>query len=70
LEKRNIPAMLISTGPFTDACKSMARIGGIPDMKWAIVQHPLGSTTDDELRERARSAVDQFVSIVTVGNEA
>ncbi len=62
--------MLISTGPFTDACKSMARIGGIPDMEWAIVQHPLGSTTDDELRERARSAVDQFVGIVTVGNEA
>lgn len=62
-----IPAMLIGTERFTDACKAMARIGGVPDIRWAIVPHPLGSATDEELWERARSAVDQFVSIVTVG---
>ncbi|MSQ26271.1 MAG: hypothetical protein EXR49_08440 [Dehalococcoidia bacterium] len=61
------PAVLISTERFTDACKSMARVGGIPDLRWAIVQHPLGSATDAELRERAASAVEQFVEIVTAG---
>lgn len=61
------PAMLISTERFTDACKSMARVGGIPGLRWAIVQHPLGSATDEELRVRAASAVEQFVEIVTAG---
>ena len=58
--------MLIGTERFTDACKAMAKLGGVPDMKWAIVPHPMGSATDEELMDKARSAVDQFVSIVTV----
>ena len=61
------PTMLISTDKFTDACESMARISGVPEVKWAIVPHPLGSATDDQLMERARSAVDRFIEIVTVG---
>lgn len=56
--------MLISTDRFTEVCRAMAEMGGIPDMAWAIVEHPLGSTTDEELRERARSATKQFLSIV------
>jgi len=61
-----IPAMLIGTDRFIDACKAMARIGGIPDIRWAVVPHPLGSATDEELRERAHSALEQFLRIVTV----
>ena len=57
--------MLISTDPFLDVCRSMAELGGMPDMEWAVVEHPLGSTTDEELRIRAKSATDQFVAIVT-----
>jgi hypothetical protein len=59
-----IPAMLISTEKFYDVCVAMARMGGIADMQWAVVQHPLGSTTDEQLRERARAATDQFVAIM------
>jgi hypothetical protein len=57
--------MLISTPPFLDVCRSMAELGGMPDQRWAVVEHPLGSTTDDELRSRAKDATDQFVAIVT-----
>ncbi len=56
--------MLISTDKFEPACKSMARISGIPDIQWAIVPHPLGSAPDDILMERARSAVEQFERII------
>lgn len=56
--------MLISTDKFLPACQSMAKIGGIPDIQWAVVPHPLGSATDAELQERARSAVEQFEGIV------
>jgi hypothetical protein len=57
--------MLIATQPFIGTCKGMARVGGIPDMEFAIVPHPVGSLPPEILRERAQSAVDQFVAIVT-----
>jgi hypothetical protein len=45
----------------------MARVGGIPDMQFATVPHPMGSLPPEILMERARSAADQFVSIVIEG---
>ena len=56
--------MLISTDKFLGACQAMARIGGIPDIQWAVVPHPLGSEPDDLLRQHAESAVDQFERII------
>ena len=56
--------MLISTEPFIDVCKAMTLMGGIPEMRWALVEHPLGSASDDELRAKAKSATDQFIDIV------
>jgi hypothetical protein len=64
LEKRGIPSVLIGTDVFTPVIESMARIGGIPDIAWATVPHPLGSATPDVLRERAAQALEQFVRIV------
>ena len=61
--------MLISTPPFFDVCRSMAELGGMPAMQWAVVEHPLGSATDDELRIRAKAATDQFLGIITGANE-
>ncbi len=56
--------MLIGTDAFIDAFKAMARLGGIPGMKWAMVPHPLCSLTEDVLMERAKSAAEQFITIV------
>jgi hypothetical protein len=57
--------MLVATDVFTPVCRATARIGGIPEVRWATVPHPIGSLTDEELRTRARSAVEQFVDIIT-----
>jgi hypothetical protein len=64
LEKRGIPAVLIGTDVFTPVLQAMARIGGIPDVEWATVPHPLGSAPRDVLRERAAQALEQFERIV------
>jgi hypothetical protein len=64
LERRGIPTMLVSTPPFGDAVRIMASTSGMPDITWAVVDHPIGSVTEDELRGRARSAAKQFVSVV------
>lgn len=67
LEKRGIPCLLVSTPPFTDAVTTMARLGGMPDMRWCVVEHPLGSLGEDELRKRARIAARQFREIILSG---
>ncbi len=59
-----VPSMLIGTDRFRDVCKAMAKIGGIPDIEWAEVAHPLGSLTEEPLRERAKLAVDHFERII------
>jgi len=65
LEKLGIPSALIGTNAFIDACSAMAKIGGIPEMRWALCTHPLGSLPEAELMVQARSAAEQFVDIVT-----
>ena len=60
LERRGIPAFLISTPPFTEAVGTMARLSGMADIDWAIVDHPIGSASEAELRARAQSAAAQF----------
>ncbi len=47
----------------------MQRAGGIPDIRWAQVPHPLGSATPEVLKERAAQAVDQFIDIVVAKSE-
>ena len=59
--------MLIATDAFITTCKGMARVGGIPDMDFAVVPHPVGSLPSEILMERAKSAADQFVSIISEG---
>jgi hypothetical protein len=50
--------------------EATARLGGIPNARWATVPHPLQSAPHAVLRERAKSAVDQFVDIVVANPEA
>ena len=57
--------MLIATNVFTPVCRATARLGGIPEIRWATVPHPIGSLNEQELRERGQSAVEQFVDIIT-----
>ncbi len=44
-------------------------MGGIDDMRWATVPHPLGSLTPEHLAIRAKEAVEQFVEIVVANPE-
>jgi hypothetical protein len=57
--------MLIATNVFTPVCRATARLGGLPEIRWATVPHPIGSLNAEELLARAQSAVEQFVDIIT-----
>lgn len=64
LEKRGIPCLLISTPPFLDAVRTMSGVCGMPDIEWAVVEHPIGSVEEAPLRERARIAAERFREII------
>ena len=64
LEKRGIPAVLVSTPPFTEAVQVSASLRGMPAIRWALIEHPVASLDNDELRDRAIAAARQVPDIV------
>ena len=52
--------MLTATPPFTEAVRTSAELRGMPSIKWAIVDHPVASLKEGELRQRAIESARQF----------
>lgn len=67
LERRGIPAMLVTTPPFLDAVKTSASLRGMPAIRWAVIEHPVASLMEGELRERAVVAARQAPGILVAG---
>ena len=64
LEKRGVPAAVICTEPFRSSAEAMSAIGGIPGYPFVEVPHPLGSLSDEALRERAMLAAPEVLRIL------
>jgi hypothetical protein len=64
LEKRGIPTLLVSTPPFFDAVKTSASLRGMPMIRWAVVDHPVASLMEGDLRTRAIEAARQAPEIL------
>ncbi|MBC80706.1 MAG: hypothetical protein CMQ33_07730 [Gammaproteobacteria bacterium] len=58
-------AVVLCTEPFEVTSKNIARMLGIPDYPFVILNHPLGSLTEDEINERAAAACEQAIGILT-----
>ena len=58
------------TGRFASAAERMARVLGMPDYDFAIVEHPVSSATDAELAQRARAAVEHVAQMLPAAAEA
>ena len=61
LEKRGVATAVICTEPFESGAQAMANLGGIPDYPFVIIQHPIGSLTPEQIRERAIEAAPQVI---------
>jgi hypothetical protein len=57
-------ALVLCTEPFEVTARNIARIMGLPNYPFLMVQHPIGSCTLPELRARAEVAYRQGVSIL------
>ena len=61
LEGLGVPSIAICTDPFESGAKAMTFLGGMPDYPFALIQHPIGSLTPEQIRERAVEAAPQVV---------
>ncbi|MCZ6710765.1 MAG: hypothetical protein O7B25_10405 [Gammaproteobacteria bacterium] len=64
-EQLGKPALVICTHPFQKTGDNIARNMGLAGYKYAMVEHPIGSRTLSELKERANDAYRQGVEILT-----
>jgi hypothetical protein len=56
--------VVVCTVPFEVTAKNIARILGLPDYPFVMVQHPIGSCTPPELKARAEVAYRQALPIL------
>ena len=56
--------MVLCTKPFEVTARNIARIMGLPDYPFLMVQHPIGSCTLPELKARAEVAYRQALPIL------
>ena len=64
-EQYGKPAVVLCTHPFEVTAKNIARILGLPDYRFVMVEHPIGSRTFAEIQARAQDAYAQAIDILT-----
>ena len=63
-EKRGIPAATIVTAPFVRAADAMAKRHDYPDYKYAMMPHPIGNLTQEQVHQRAEEILPQILAIL------
>lgn len=56
--------MVLCTEPFEVTAKNIARMMGLPDYPFVMVEHPIGSRTLPEIKVLAESAYQQALGIL------
>lgn len=67
LERRGIPVAAICTRPFVPNGRAIAEAHGAPDYPFALVPHPLGSATPEELQVEAKGVLPEVLRLLTGG---
>ena len=56
--------MVLCTEPFEVTAKNIARMMGLPEYPFVMVEHPIGSRTLPEIKVLAESAYKQALGIL------
>jgi|TARA_B100000315_G_scaffold243149_1_gene266206 hypothetical protein len=59
-ERCGKPAVGIMTTKFVSAAELMAKVLGMPDYQFSVVEHPLSSATDEQLQQQASSVIEHI----------
>ncbi len=58
-------AAVVCTEPFEVTARNIARMLGLPDYPFIMVEHPIGSRTTKEIKILAEAAYKQALPILT-----
>jgi hypothetical protein len=62
-ERRGVPALVILSEPFANTGRMMARTHKLPDLKFALIPHPVGMRAE-QLESNAESVYAQMLTIL------
>lgn len=65
LEAAGVPTAAIITDSFIPTADAMAALRGAPGYKYATTAHPVAVLTEDKVKERAASVIDDVVALLT-----
>ncbi|MSQ53366.1 MAG: hypothetical protein EXR28_15960 [Betaproteobacteria bacterium] len=65
-EERGLQAVALITDSFHNTARSMARVRGFPDYRYAAVENPIGSLGAEGIKQRARQALPQVLEILGI----
>ena len=66
-ETRGIPSVMVASSEFRRAARMQADALGMPEVASGsvFVPHPIQDATDDEMRAKAREALDAILAALT-----
>ena len=67
LEKAGIPTVPILTDAFESTAKEMAELWGVPDFRFVMMPHPLGSLPSAAITKRANELVEPVLALLREG---
>ena len=65
-EIQGVPAVSIASSEFAEAAEVQRKALGMVGARYVLVDHPIQDATDEEMRDKARAALDPVVSALTV----
>jgi hypothetical protein len=66
-ERLGVPAIAVMTTRFVSAAELMSRVLGMPGYRFAVIDHPVSSASDDGLRDMARATIEQMRGLLGLG---
>ena len=63
-EIQGLPAVSIASSEFAEAAEAQRKALGMEEARYVLVPHPIQDATDDEMRAKARGALDAIVAAI------
>ncbi len=64
LSKRGLATAVITSTAFLNLGKAQSKVFGVPDLPLAIIPHPLGGLSLEQVEGRAEHAIPQLVKVI------
>jgi hypothetical protein len=64
-EIQGLPAVSIASSEFREAAEAQRNALGMKSARYVLVDHPIQDATDDEMRAKARAALDAVLEALS-----